>query len=135
MQDRPLMSLDEAREFIADQRWTYAKTMPQWPHEYIIKQHRPEQAQRFADFVRLILSEGVIRPWPENSPRPKYHNAYLVVDGFKYWAMGPGGGQYRGARDDAEDRGCINRAAEPDPESLPSHIAYLARGDERCPPN
>lgn len=118
-EDQPVraMTLGEARAFIDDQHWTYAKTMPQWPHEYIIKWHRPEQAERFTAFVRLILSAGEVIPWPEDSPNPKYHNVYLVIDGFKYWAMGPGGGQLRGASDDANDRDCVNRAAEPDPES------------------
>lgn len=106
------MSVDEAREFIGDWTWTYAKTMPQWPHEYIIKQARPDQAERFEAFVHLILTEGTLIPWPEDSPNPRYHNIYLVIDGFNYWSMGPGGGQERGARDDAHDRDCVNRAKE-----------------------
>lgn len=36
---------------------------------------------------------GLRRPWPEDSPNPRYYNVYLTLDGFEYWALGPNGDQ------------------------------------------
>ncbi|MCK9230830.1 MAG: hypothetical protein M0Q23_08835 [Syntrophales bacterium] len=28
---------DYLQEFVASSKWTFAKTMPEWPHEYIVR--------------------------------------------------------------------------------------------------
>lgn len=34
--------LDAAGAYIATARWKFATTMPDWPHEYTVKDWRPE---------------------------------------------------------------------------------------------
>jgi hypothetical protein len=29
-----------------------------------------------------------VKPWPRDSARPRYHHAYLEIDGWEYWTMG-----------------------------------------------
>jgi hypothetical protein len=41
---------DKLCEFIASEKWTFAKTMPEWPHEYIVKERVDEKL-----FVELVL--------------------------------------------------------------------------------
>ena len=48
------MTLDEARVYIASVRWQFAKTMPQWPHEYTVRVWPPDLEHSFFAFVRLI---------------------------------------------------------------------------------
>jgi len=103
------------REFIAEARGRYAKTMPQWPHEYTIKGWRPERAVAFELLCRAIRAEGTRQPWPQGSPNPRYHNYYLVVDAYRHWALGPNGDQ-----DPPEGMSVINREAYPDQRSLSS---------------
>ena len=71
--------------------WQYAKTMPEWPHEYTIKGWRPDLVADFEAFCRLIASWRVVEPWPAPPERAIYRNRYLVIDEHKYWAMGPHG--------------------------------------------
>lgn len=107
-----------ARVYIESVRWQYATTMPQWPHEYTIKDWRPELSRQLEAFCRLLRSEGVLRPWPEESPHPRYRNYYLVIDDHKYWALGPNGDQ-----DPTEGMTVINREAFPDPSVIPREVA------------
>jgi hypothetical protein len=36
-----------------------------------------------------VESAGSRRPWPPAPHKPKYHNAYLVLDGWEYWWIEP----------------------------------------------
>ena len=74
------MDLDEARQFINECYWTFAKTMPQSPHDYIVR--GKVDAEKFYRFVELIRRDGVVRPWG------RYRNIYLAIDGFNFWTMG-----------------------------------------------
>lgn len=86
---RPLaLTADDARPFIADVRWQFAKTMPQWPHEYTVREWRPDVEQEFFDFVALIRRDGIVKPWPRDAASPRYHHTYLELDGWEYWSMG-----------------------------------------------
>jgi hypothetical protein len=89
--------------YIAAVRWQYATTMPQWPHEYTVRTWRPDLDGDFEDFCRLIQDRGVVEPWPVPPERAIYHNSYIVVGSWKYWAMGPLGDQ-----DTAEEKTVIN---------------------------
>ncbi len=79
----------DARSYIAEVQWTYAKTMPDWPHEYSVRAWRPELDGRFAEFCQFIYAEGHAEPWPPRPAQAIYHNVDLVIDGWKYWAMEP----------------------------------------------
>jgi len=62
-------------------KWTYAKTMPQCPHEYIVRGRTADDETYFAMF-QTIEDRGVIGTW-ENT-----ENKYLRPgDGYRYWKM------------------------------------------------
>jgi hypothetical protein len=66
--------------FIETEKWTYAKTMPEWPHEYIVRERVDE-----ALFVELVLH---IR---KHGYEGKFYSRTMVYfdqDGYTYWTMG-----------------------------------------------
>jgi hypothetical protein len=80
-------TLDKARAYISEVRWQFAKTMPQWPHEYTVRQWRPDKDADFAAFTLFIRAAGTVKPWPPDQT-PKYRNSYLSIDEWEYWTMG-----------------------------------------------
>jgi hypothetical protein len=94
-----------AIEYIEGVTWRFAKTMPDWPHEYTVKSWLPELAQEFMWFCQLIQHQGTVEAWPPVPAEPIYHNRYVVIGPHKYWAMGP-----HGDRDPVEEMTVINRA-------------------------
>ena len=46
----------ELREFVDSETWTFAKTMPEWPHEYLVRDRVDEQL--FEALVRHIFEYG-----------------------------------------------------------------------------
>lgn len=99
------LALDEATAYIGEVRWQYAKTMPDWPHEYTVKSWRPELSTRFEAFCLLIQETGFVEPWPPPPATARYANTYLVIGRHTYWPMGP-----LGDSDPIEDKSVINRA-------------------------
>jgi hypothetical protein len=77
----PVGSLPEdLRRFISEVKWTYAKTMPRWPHEYIVRKQVDEDL-----FERLVLH---IR---SNGSEGRFYNqryVYYEAGGLLYWTMG-----------------------------------------------
>ena len=78
----------EARTYIAQVYWRFAKTMPQWPHEYTVRDWRPDLEGEFFAFVELIRRDGVVKPWRKDAQYPRYRHSYLAIDGWQYWTMG-----------------------------------------------
>ena len=76
------MDIERLRNFIARCEWTFAKTMPFAPHEYIVKERCPLTTEEFEYFVNMQREHGVKERWG------KYNNPYLYVDDYKYWTMG-----------------------------------------------
>jgi len=72
--------LDEILEFIKSVSWTYAKTMPQWPHEYIVRDRVDEGL--FVKFVKHVRKFG----YQGNFYNKKI--TYFDHDGMTYWTMG-----------------------------------------------
>ena len=66
--------------FIEEQQWTFANTMPEWPHEYIVRERVDEQL--FGDLVRHIRAHGY-----EGRFYEKVHT-YFEEAGTVYWTMG-----------------------------------------------
>lgn len=62
--------------------WTFAKTMPFAPHEYIVKERCPLTKEEFEYFVNMQREHGIIEKWG------KHNNSYLYIDDYKYWTMG-----------------------------------------------
>ena len=55
----PSFGLDEARAFIAACPFTYARTVPEHPHEYSLRAWLPPERQTdFDAFVALIARDG-----------------------------------------------------------------------------
>ncbi len=71
---------DHLREFVDAEKWTFAKTMPEWPHEYIVRERVHEEL-----FVSLVCH---IR---ENGYVGKFYSKYITYyeeRGMTYWTMG-----------------------------------------------
>jgi hypothetical protein len=66
--------------------WRFARTMPNQPHEYVVRSLENE-----ADFTALfhaIREAGVRQKYVPTDGRRPYWNRYLWPgDGHKYWAM------------------------------------------------
>jgi hypothetical protein len=72
----------EILEFIKTSQWCFAKTMPQCPHEYIVRKWRPDKELVFECFVMVIRERGYDARFLDATYR------YLEIDGWKYWTMG-----------------------------------------------
>jgi len=71
---------DELREFVNSIRWTFAKTMPDWPHEYIVR-----------DRVNSELFEALVRHIRQHGFEGHFYQrvlTYFAEDGLLYWTMG-----------------------------------------------
>ena len=73
---------DKLREMIARCQWTFAKTMPWAPHEYIVRGKCPLTEEEFVYFVNMQRNYGKVERWG------KYITPYLYIDDYKYWTMG-----------------------------------------------
>ena len=92
------MNYDEVklRRLIGKCQWTFAKTMPTCPHEYIVRNKCALSDEEFVFFVQSQREFGVPQQWW------KYNFPYLHIDGYKYWTMG----------DTIENTIIINRAKD-----------------------
>ena len=109
------MTLPELRDFIERNPWTYAKTMPKWPHEYV-QLWRSTSDEAFFRFVMTIRRLGYDEPFLTKRHR------YLDMDGRRYWTMG----------DLLETTWVLNRVAnrEPDHPMAPNPVPFVTN-----PPN
>lgn len=70
----------EIKDFIQAEAWTFAKTMPEWPHEYLVKGH-----------VDPDLFEAMVRHIREHGFAGRFYEkviTYFAEDGMLYWTMG-----------------------------------------------
>jgi hypothetical protein len=103
--------MERARKLIARHTWTFARSMPWIPHEYVVREGAASDAQHrrgsavedrpFEWFVTLIRKHGRPRTFGKKKPRTF---TYLTVDGKRYWTMG----------NPMSDTTIINRAVEDD---------------------
>ena len=70
----------ELREFVDRETWTYAKTMPKWPHEYLVRERVDED--HFVQLVKHIRSQGYEGTFYSRKI------TYYDEDGLTYWTMG-----------------------------------------------
>jgi hypothetical protein len=75
------MSLVELNGFVEANTWTYAKTMPQCPHEYVVRKNIADDDS----FCRFVMT---IRRFGNDEPFYSKIHRYLDVGPFKYWTMG-----------------------------------------------
>ncbi len=70
----------ELRAFVDGETWTFAKTMPEWPHEYLVRDRVDEGL--FVELVLHIRAQGYEGRFYAR-PITYYEEAGLV-----YWTMG-----------------------------------------------
>ena len=71
---------DHLKNFINEEQWTFAKTMPEWPHEYLVRERVDEESFRLlVIFIRLNGYEGRFY-------RRRF--TYYEEEGMLYWTMG-----------------------------------------------
>jgi len=71
---------EDLRRFVNEENWTYAKTMPKWPHEYLVRERVDEEL--FEKLVSHIRSNGY---------EGRFYSkkiTYYEEDGLLYWTMG-----------------------------------------------
>ena len=66
--------------FVSGANWTFAKTMPKWPHEYIVRDRVDESL--FVELVCHIRQNGYEGTFYQKSI------TYFDDDGMVYWTMG-----------------------------------------------
>jgi hypothetical protein len=71
---------NELREFIDSVGWTFARTMPEWPHEYIARERVDENL--FEELVRHIRAYGYVGRFYDREI------TYYDDCGLVYWTMG-----------------------------------------------
>ncbi len=72
----------DVREYVADARWTFAKTYAStWPHEYVVQ--TPQNADALLALARHIFEFGIESRF--YSQVCKYHHE----GGKVYWSMDP----------------------------------------------
>jgi hypothetical protein len=77
----PLVPAEVVAEYLAAQTWTYAKSMPRWPHEYVLLR-RSTDPQAHLNAVAFIRAHGEARRWGR-----KTHHYWQPGDGREYWTM------------------------------------------------
>ena len=75
------LNYEKLREMIARCHWTFAKTMPWAPHEYIVRGKCPLTEEEFLYFIDMQRRFGVEERWGKNVL------PYLYIDDYKYWTM------------------------------------------------
>ena len=71
---------EDLRSFVHNEPWTYAKTMPEWPHEYLVRGRVDRQL--FEALVTHIRAHGYAGRFYRRSI------TYYDEDGRTYWTMG-----------------------------------------------
>ena len=71
---------DDLRDFVDSSQWTFAKTMPEWPHEYLVRER-----------VDRVLFEALVRHIRQHGFEGRFYQrvlTYFAEDGLVYWTMG-----------------------------------------------
>ena len=89
--------MEKVKSFIANNVWTFAKSMPKTPHEWVCKDNLNEEDKKTFEYVVKFIRE--------NGERYAFFRTsfiYLHLDGYYYWTMGA----------PIEETTIINRASE-----------------------
>ena len=75
------MTREEFDAFVKAHQWRFAKSMPQIPHAYVVR----EKCRDDEEFCRAVL---FIRKWGEGRKFFKKTYIYLDLAPYTYWTMG-----------------------------------------------
>ena len=64
--------------------WHFAKTMPEIPHEYVVK-GRDLSAKDWDELANTIRMLGELRTWKDG----KRYRYWFPGDGYRYWVIPP----------------------------------------------
>ena len=78
--DNSILLPDNLRKFIDSSKWTFARTMPEWPHEYIVREKVDEII--FVQLVQFIRAYGYDGKFYQKTI------TYFDDGGLVYWTMG-----------------------------------------------
>jgi len=78
----PRLTAEQAGAYVDAQEWVFAKTMPKWPHEYVLIWRSPDPWLHLR-VVAFIRSVGERRRWGRH-----FHHYWTWGD-HEYWAMPP----------------------------------------------
>ena len=75
-----------ARAYIESQTWTYAKTVPEAQHWYLM-QPRQDSPDRpgYEQMAAIIRRHGDIRPWTIPGTDRVVRYRYLTLEDYDYW--------------------------------------------------
>ena len=74
--------MENIKDFINRQKWTFAKTMAETPHKYVVRESLSEDDQKlFDEFEGLIKKEGYVEEFFS-----KEYTYYRIGD-YKYWVV------------------------------------------------
>ena len=99
------------REFVDSEEWTFARTMPEWPHEYMVR-----------DRVDTQLFESLARHIREHGLEGRFYRrllTYFAEDRLLYCTMG----------EPIEETTIINRCREQD--SFENRLKYGTLPDDK----
>lgn len=74
------MTNQEIEQFISENEWVFAKSMPKTPHEYVIES-KAVNLERYFKFIDHILTNGTDKRFFRMTYR------YFTVGKYQYWAM------------------------------------------------
>jgi hypothetical protein len=80
MNSDPMPFPDDLHVFVNTEKWTFARTMPKWPHEYLVRERVDEDL-----FVRLVCH---IRSYGYEGRFYAKPITYYEENGLQYWTMG-----------------------------------------------
>ena len=75
-------ALEEIRGFIDSVRWRFASTMPEFPHEYTIREWNMEVEDTFISFIEYIREYGYQKRFFRKMM------TYCDIGDYTYWTMG-----------------------------------------------
>jgi hypothetical protein len=108
---------EDLRSFVDVEPWTYAKTMPEWPHEYLVRGRvDPSLFERTVTHIRTHGYQG------------RFYQrtiTYYEEAGFVYWTMGA----------PVEETTIINRCRSEDTFESRSRNGTLPRRDDSAAPS
>ncbi len=67
--------------YINSVKWVFAKTMPENPHEYIVRGKQLSDDD-FVSFVNYIRANGYVKPFQGRN------YTGIDIEGYYYWTMG-----------------------------------------------